>query len=58
MQDYVKYLDFHLVLPVHVFSLSMDEYKKGIYKNYLSFLVLSPNSSYVINFVIEWIRFI
>ena len=58
MIDHVIYLEFHLVLPVNVFSLSKDKYKRGFTMNYLCSLILSPNSSYAIDFVIEWIRFI
>ena len=35
-----------------------DKYKRGIYMNYLSSLILSPNFWYAISFEIKWIRFI
>ena len=58
MLDYVKYLELHSVLPVYVFSLSKDEYKRGFTMNYLGFLILSLDSSYTISFVIKGIMFI
>ena len=58
MLDHMNYLEFRFVLPVSVFSLFKDKYKKGIYMIYLSFLILSHDSLCVINFVIEWIMFI